>query len=831
MVAVAEGMFTRTLTCVHCSTPVPRSRDSHYCCDGCEIAYHIIHEEGLAEYYRRLESTDDRARPVNKTGRTYADFDTPSFTERFVRPRAGGVQTCELYLEGVHCAACLWLVESAVQSVPGVGEARLDLGRSVMSLSWDPSKVALSTLALRLDALGHAPHPPLAAARREARRKDDRTLALRLAVSGAAFGNTMLMAFALYAGLFDGISADFEAMFRWASMLVAVPAIAYSGRTFFHGAWLSFRERTPHMDLPITIGLVLGTVAGVYNTVVGYGSIYFDSLTALVFLLHAGRWLQVKAQRRAGDAAELLHALAPSTARELVDGVEREVATEDVGVGARIAVRAGDHVPIDGRVVVGESTIDASLLTGESRPVRVRAGDEVTAGAINLSGPIELITTTSGRETRVAKLAAMVEDAATRRAPVVLAADRRAPYVVTAVLVLSAITLAVWSVLDPTMALEHAVALLVVSCPCALALATPLAVAAAMGQAARRGILIKGGDTLERLTATGTVWFDKTGTLTEGRQSVRATAGDDTMIALAAPIARATTHPMSRAIADRYEDVDGKAEDVSHVLGAGVRALVDGRRVVLGSRRFMAEEQVTVPSWAELQAARWAGEAWSTVYLGVDDEVAQTFAIGDELRTDAREALAALRARGHHVGILSGDSAEVVEVVARRLGIDREHVTAMARPEDKLHMMERSVGPAIMVGDGVNDAAALSRAHVGIAVHGGAEASLGAAHVFLRTPGVMAVADLFDGAHRTMKVIRRNLIFSLIYNVIGVTLAATGVIGPLGAAILMPLSSLTVVISSYRARTFALPKSKSKSKSDKSLARVAARPAVEGASS
>ena len=162
MVAVAEGTFTRTLTCVHCSTPVPRSRDSHYCCDGCEIAYHIIHEEGLAEYYRRLESTDDRARPVNKTGRTYADFDTPSFTERFVHPRAGGVQTCELYLEGVHCAACLWLVESAVQSVPGVGEARLDLGRSVVSLSWDPSKVALSTLALRLDSLGHAPHPPLA---------------------------------------------------------------------------------------------------------------------------------------------------------------------------------------------------------------------------------------------------------------------------------------------------------------------------------------------------------------------------------------------------------------------------------------------------------------------------------------------------------------------------------------------------------------------------------------------------------------------------------------------------------------------------------------------
>ncbi len=817
MVAVAEALLTRSASCVHCGTLVPRLRASRYCCDGCEVAHDLIHQGGLDEYYRRLEATPGAARPVPRTGRTYADFDTPSFTARFVRPRADGARACELYVEGVHCAACLWLVERALTSLDGVREARLDLGRAVVSVAWDPAQVELSTLARRLDALGHAPHPPLAAARREARQRDDRTLAVRLAVSGAAFGNTMLMAFALYAGLFTGIGADFAAMFRWASMIVAVPAIAFSGRTFFRGAWTSLTTGTPHMDLPITIGLVLGTLAGIHATVTGRGEIYFDSLTALVFLLHGGRWLQVKAQRRAGDAAELLHALAPSSARRLRDGREEEVPTEDVEAGARIVVRAGDHVPIDGRVVQGASTVDTSLLTGESQPVTVAPGDEVPAGAINLSGPLELVTTTSGRDTRVARLAALVEDAAHRRAPVVLAADRRAPYVVTAVLVLATLTLIGWWMIDPSQAVERAVALLVVSCPCALALATPLAVAAAMGQAARRGILIKGGDTLERLTATGAVWFDKTGTLTAGQQSVRAVAGDAARAALATPLARATAHPMSRAIAEYFGAPQTScpdpvvASDVTHVLGAGVRGRVGEAQVILGSRALMEERGVPILAWASTQAAAWAEEAWSTVFLAVDGQLTALLAIGDELRPDAAQAIAALEARGHRVGILSGDSPEVVGVVARRLGIAPERTRAGARPEDKLAVVESSREPAMMVGDGVNDAAALSRAHVGIAVHGGAEASLAAAHVFLRppsagaarTPGVMAVAELFEGAHRTLRVIRRNLVFSLLYNVVGVTLAALGVIGPLGAAILMPLSSLTVVISSYRARTFA----------------------------
>jgi len=778
--------------CAHCHNEVPSG--SVFCCAGCATVYEVLKAKGLGRYYDLRG--DIPISPAKTTQRDYLDFDDTAFRDKYTLPRAPGRQHVDLYLEGVHCAACLWLVEKVLKDEPGVIDARLDLGKSTVAIDWDPARTELSTLGRDLDRLGYPPYPAASTDRRAARKREDRKLLVRIAVAGACFGNAMLMALALYGGLFAGIEAEFSQLFRWGSLLVAIPTLLYSATPFYRGAIGSIRARVPHMDLPIAVGLTLGSLAGLVNTVRGDGEIYFDSLTALVFLLLSGRWLQAKEQRRATDAAELLYSLAPATAR-LADG--REVPAENVQPGTLLEVRPSEVIPADGVITQGASSLDLSILTGESRPVEVELGASVSAGTLNLTHAIIIRAEKSGSSSRMGRLLALVEEAAEHRAPIVLEADKLAARFVVRVLVLAAITLVVWLFVDPAHAVDHTIALLVVSCPCALALATPLAVSAAIGQAARAGIFIKGGDTLERLARPAEVWFDKTGTLTEGAQEVVDERGE----ALAgAALARATQHPVSRAIARKYPRATAPS-DAKQTLGGGVEGTIEGTRYALGSPHFILDTKgARIEGALDDARQEWARRGLTPVLVADLDArvVIGAFAVADTTRPDAAASIARLRALGYSPGILSGDDPLVVAEIGREVGITRAR--GGVSPEAKLATIAASRGPVIMIGDGANDAAALSRADVGIAVFGGTEASLGAAHVFLRRPGLAPVVDAFEGSRRALRVIRRNMRLSLVYNLVGVTLAALGLIGPLGAAILMPLSSLTVVISSYRSRMF-----------------------------
>ncbi len=792
--------------CAHCGLAVPPALlapdgTASFCCTGCETAYGILQDSGLGQYYAFRER---REAAVQSSGHSFEEFDHPAFAELYVQATSEGRATTDLYLEGVHCASCVWLVERVPLLLPGVVRAELDVRRALARIEWDPARLPLSQVARTLDQLGYTPHPFRGVARDAMRRREDRAMLSRIGVAGAIAGNVMLPALALYSGQFAGMEAAYEGLFRWVSLGLTIPAMLFPGRVFFTGAVAALRTRRLHMDLPIALALGAGFVRGAINTFADSGPIYFDGVTILIFALLTGRFLQQRGQRAAADAAELLYSLSPDSARVVTeDGSERTLPAAALLPGMAVRVRAGESFPADGTILDGSTSVNAALLTGESRPVTAAPGDVVHAGTLNVAAPVTVRVDEAGATSRLARLLRQVEESSARRAPVVAMADRMAGIFVAVVLVLAAVTFALWVGRNEGAAWDNAIALLIVTCPCALALATPLAVTVAVGRAARAGIYIKGGDALEQLSKPGHLVLDKTGTVTEGRTAVVAWHGDPAHQALVLALEEGSSHPIADGFRRAWPDRRApRAESVAHAVGGGIRGVVEGREVVVGSPRFV----MAAATGGERYVALLGGEALTPVLVAVDGVVVAAAGLGDRIRDGAAEALASLRRRGWRTTLLSGDDPIVAAEVGAALGFAPEAAIGGATPEEKLARItawRAEGGSVVMVGDGVNDAAAIAAAHVGIGVHGGAEACLATADVYLTSPGLAPLVGLMTGAERTMQVIRRNMVWALTYNLVGVVLAMTGTINPLIAAIMMPASSLTVVLGSWLGRTFA----------------------------
>ena len=797
-----------TLECTHCGLPalgVEASDGPVFCCSACATAYAMISEHGLGAYHG---FTERRSAAVKPSGRGFIDFDHEAFQSRYVTRGADGLAHVQLALEGVHCASCVWLIERVPLLVTGVARAELDVRQSRASVTWDPSATDLSAIARTLDALGYTPHPYRGGERALLRRKEDRAMLVRIGVAGAIAANVMLAAVALYAGELNTMDAASLSLFRWISFALTIPALVWPGRVFFTSAWAALRTGTIHMDVPIALALGAAFTRGAINTVTGSGPVYFDGVCALVFLLLVGRFLQARGQRAATDATEQLFALTPATARLVQpDGSLLDVPADAVGVGSVIAVHAGETVPVDGEVVSGESTLNRAILTGESADVQVEVGDTVYAGTLNRTAELRVTVHASGEDSRIARILAQVDESARRRAPVVLLADRLASRVVAVVLVLAVVTYAIWAPRDPSAAWDHVIALLIVTCPCALALATPLAMSAAVGRAARAGIFVKGGDTLESLSRPGWLVLDKTGTLTLGETTLVSWTGVDALKPMILALESASTHPIAAGFRRAWVGVAPSRDFAArHTIGGGITGMVDGSAMLIGSPRFVA---------AQLPDARWpdwpTDDGYTPVIVAVDGSIVARATFGDAIRDDAAASLATLRARGWRTMLLSGDAESVSQRVGTALGFAPSEIVAEASPEEKAARVRALVEasgagrtpPCVaMVGDGVNDAAAIAAATVGIGVHGGAEASLATADVAMTRDGLAALVALDDGARRSMRVIRNNIAWAFGYNALGVTLAMSGQITPLIAAIMMPASSLTVVLASWLGRTF-----------------------------
>lgn len=825
-IAKSSSVCSPETPCAHCSLPVgsyPIGKDPFFCCTGCALVYEALQNAGYGDTYYKLQdlapSFKKKPAKVNEDVVRLAELDTDSFLEEHTKSVDEDTRSVELFLDGVHCAACVWLVERMPNELIGVQKARLDLPRARLYLEFKPGCITLSSVSRWLAQFGYAVNP-VHQDRATQRSRVEQSLLIKAGICWALAGNVMLFAFALYSGLSVVKDSSLLAGARWASFALAFAATVYGGSEFFKRAWASIRmawkSRNPHrlhIDTPISIGILVGFGHSGWATITGSGEIWFDSITVLIAALLTARWLQLRSRRIAGDASDQLLSMIPTMARHVQDMNASEdhtlVRVDDLSKGDVIEVPAGEVFPVDGTIAKGTSTVNNAVLTGESKPEPVQQGMAIQAGATNISSPVYISVKATGEATRVGKLLAWIQNQESNKAQVVLLADRLSSYFVLALLVLSAVTALVWFNIAPERAAQHVVALLVISCPCALGMATPLAMAIASGRAARKGIFIKSDQAIQQLTEVDTIVLDKTGTLTTGTMDVIDYTGDEEALLLATQLEAKSNHPIAKALQRStgicYPEGASLITDFETIAGQGVRGRIEGHIVAIGRPAWIGT--FSTPN-AKIEAAlsSYVGAGHTPVAISMDGMLVAGLAIGDKIRDEAQDILESFSAAGKEIYILSGDHQSVVKQVAHKLSIPYERAIGDASPEDKQKFIEflqsQKERTVAMIGDGVNDAAALKTAHVGIAVQGGASPSLVAADVFMTHEGLGTVATLLNGTQRVMHVIKRNLGISLVYNLLGASAAMMGLVTPLVAAFAMPISSLLVITSSIVQKSF-----------------------------
>ncbi len=783
--------------CFHCGEPVPngvelRARvggiDHAVCCRGCEAAMLWIDGLGLADYYRL------RTEPAARADSTvdYSAWDRPQLARMHVRVDAPDRAAVVLLIDGLRCTACAWLIEHAIGTLPGVHDVGVNAAARRVHLGFDPSRASLSTLLAALAKLGFVPHPLTADAIDSLREQESRAAIKRLAVAGLGAMQAMMYAVALYAGVFDGIDPAVRDFFRWLGFLVATPVVLYSARPFFAGAQRELRARRVSMDTPVAFAIALIYLASLIETLRGGLDIYFDSVSMFVFFLLVGRTLEMRARHRAGDIVDALARLQPTLAeRRTANGYET-VGVHELQAGDIVRIAAGASIPADGSLHDRQCAIDESLLSGESAARRCQPGDAVIAGSMVLEGPVEITVKRVGADTVLAGIVRMVTRAASEKPTLARLADARASRFVVRVFLLTVLTAAAWLVFDPSRAFAAALAVLVVSCPCAFALAVPAALTRAVSVLAQRGVLVVDGNALEALAKADHVVFDKTGTLTEPSIDLaHSEVGRGTLdqaLAIAAALEQGNTHPLAAALRGSAATLTlSNAHALHNHAGAGVSGVIDGVRYRIGTRAF----------------ADCAGPADSTaddaLVLADDQGVIARFRVEEQPRAGVTELLAALHEAGIGTEILSGDSPARVEAMAQGLGI-RQWRAAM-QPADKLERLRelRGQGHVIaMIGDGVNDAPVLAAADVGIAIGSGAALAHAASGILLSSQRLDAIIEARVVARRTLVTLRQNLNWALGYNLAAVPLAAFGFVPPWLAALGMSASSIVVILNSLR---------------------------------
>jgi len=711
---------------------------------------------------------------------------------------ASGAAETQFFAEGMRCANCARSIQRAVGALPGVRHVDVNLATSRVSVGWTPGSQTLERVLDSVAALGFRPVPMLGDAAAAARGAERRTALKRIGLAGLGMMQIAMYTVGLYAGAFTGIDPGLARLLRVTAMLITVPVLLYSGAPFLRGAWSDLRRRSLGMDVPVAAALLLAFAASVYNTLRDAGQVYFDSVTMFIFFLLIGRYVEAAMRRGSLDASEALARSLPAQVTRLKsDGGSERVALAAVRSGDRLLVASGAVVPVDGELEDASAVLDESLLSGESTAVSRVAGERLLGGSVNVGTPLRLRATTNAGSSALASMVALMERAQSERPRVSLAADRAAAWFVGAILVLSLAVAGLWLWLDPSRAFEATLAVLVVTCPCALSLATPAAVAAATARLARHGILITRPNALERLAQIDTVILDKTGTLTTSQPclgSVRAVEelGAARATAVAAALERHSAHPLAAAFAAVDAAGVPAPAEVREVAGQGIEGRIDGCRWRLGRREFAGGGPL--PAGLPQDPAEW-------LWLGCEDRLQAAFEIHDSLRREAAAAVGALRAQGLDLRIASGDRPGAVAAVARELDIADPR--GRQTPADKIALvraLQAEGHRVLMLGDGVNDGPVLAAADVSCAMGQGAAVAHAAADMLLLGDSLDGVARAVATARRSLGLIRGNLRWALGYNLCAVPAAALGWVPPWAAAIGMSMSSLYVV---WRAQRFA----------------------------
>ena len=812
-----------TLTCDHCLLTFPE-RDAireevdgnqHvFCCHGCRGVFFLIRSEGLADFYdkRHWDAPGTPANPLK-------ELDLKAFGEDVQSTEQG--REIDIFIDNIRCASCVWLNEKFLLRAEGVTSARINFATHKAKIQWNPDRIGLEKILKRIQAIGYVPRPYRESEQYMARKAESRDLLVRFGTAAFLSSQLMIYSIALYAGYFQGIDPKTKIILEIIAMLLTIPVILYSGLPFIRNTITGLRHLHFTMDSLISIGAGSAFIYSVYQMFIN-GTVYFDTSAMIITLILLGRYIESTAKGRASETIERLSELAPREARVVQrsgDNAEdlsiAETAMVLVGSlkkGDFIKVLPGERIPSDGRVAYGESEADESILTGESRAVGKHPGTEVIGGSMNLFGSLIFEVTRTGKETILAGIIRAVEDAQAGKPRLQILADRIVGYFVPAILLIAFMSIAgsIMSGASLNAALMTGVSVLVIACPCSLGLATPLAVLVFTTMASSRGILIKGGEVIENASRLDHIVFDKTGTITEGRPSLKTVLPLDSSIdsqyvlKIAASLENLSEHSIGRAIVSAWNGDLFPVRDFRAIPGRGIEGVADNKRIVIGSEAFMKEHALTSPHLSgpirDLTLPyEQAGD--TVIHIGWNGMLRAGFVVSDCLRFEAEETVKQILFRGKAVTVVSGDNRITTAAVASAAGI--EQAVPEMSPDTKrdfIRKLQQTGSRILMVGDGINDAPALSEAFVGLAMGKGTDIAMESADAVLVRSDLSAIPYFLDLSVRAYRVIRQNIFWAFLYNIVAIPLAVSGALHPIIAAGAMAASSLFVVLNSLRIR-------------------------------
>ncbi len=801
--------------CFHCGLPVPAGLDIRVridgherdmCCHGCQSVAEAIIAAGHENFYRvRTEASPSGQDLVPDFLREAEVYDVPEIQRQFVHAADGNTREASLILEGITCAACVWLNEQYIAGLPGVKSVSVNYATQRALVRWDESRIKLSEILQAILKIGYRALPYNPDQQQALHRRQRRQQQRRLAVAGLFGMQVMMLSISLYAGAWSGMERDFEQFFRWLSLGLTLPVLLYSAPPFFQAAWRDLKRLRVAMDLPVSLAIAVAFASSGLATFSGRGEVYFDSVVMFIFFLTASRYFESMARQRCAASVEKLVQSMPlmTTRLESASDAGEAVAAATLAIGDRVLVRPGETVPADGEILSGESAIDESLLSGESIPLARGPGERLLGGSINVTNPLQMQVSAVGADTVIAEIQRTMERAQADKPPLARLADRVAAHFIAIVLLIVAGVALFWWWQDPARWFEIALSVLIVSCPCALSLATPTAISATLGRMQSAGLLVRQAVALERLNHVTHVVFDKTGTLTRGKPALESIICDpefdqEHCLELAAGLERHSEHPLARALL-REAGAAG-SDNVSRIVnvaGGGISANIDGDEYFIGSVDFIAEHSgATVPpNWLDAIA----DDAVTAVLLARAKRVMAMFTFADRLREDAPALIDSLRHMGKSIILMTGDREASASRVAQATGIDdvRAQMSPLAKME-AVQALQNEGARVLMVGDGINDAPVLSRADVSIAMGGASSLAKTSADIVLIGNQLQMISEAILTAGRTQRVIRQNMAWALLYNFGAIPAAAVGLVAPWLAAIGMSVSSLIVVLNAMR---------------------------------
>jgi len=790
--------------CDHCHLQFDESvmikeGDLNFCCKGCQGIYHLLKDEGLGSFYDKLG--EETLAPPTEQFEDSANFNSPAFYDRYVTADAEGFSEVSLIIEGIHCSACVWLNEKALHKMEGVVEAHINHTNNKARIIWDDSVLKLSNIIDMIRAIGYDafPYDPqIQEARAEKERKD---YYLRIAVAVFAMMNIMTIAVAQYAGFFTGMSQGIKNILNVAEWILSTPVLFYSGWVFFRGAYYGIKTKTVNMDILVATGASLTYLYSIYITMFEKGEAYFDSVTMIITFVLVGKFLEVLSKKSAADTLDVLSKHVPGEVTLLREGQQVNVSVNDVVVGDVLLLKAGEKAGIDGEIIEGEGSFDESSLTGESDPIYKRVGDHVVSGTTSIDAVVQYRATKDFEHSTLSNILTMLERSMAKKPRIEQLANRLSEYFSAVILLLAFATFAVWWFWPHSfdVAFMVGISVIVIACPCALALATPVATLVGLGQGAKRGILFKEAAQLETLAKTDTLVLDKTGTITEGRPQVvgaewydGAAERDAHRLKLQA-LLNASRHPVALGVSEYLAGEEKAAlpilDEVRQITAKGMVARCE-EKMLSGGNAALMREQGIVP----------AGESEHTLfYFAINNTLVARFELADKPKADAAEVIRALSHAGIDVVMLTGDHEKAARRVADAVGI--EHYHAELSPEQKadiIAQMQSDGRQVVMAGDGINDILALAQSEIGIAMGNGSDIAIDVSDIVLMNDSLTSLEEAFRIGRATYRLVKQNLMLSLVYNAVTIPLAMAGYVIPLVAAASMSLSSLLVVGNSMR---------------------------------